>query len=176
MDIDSGLLLLLALLSFMAMARDEFRDESPYQSDPERTAYLVALRILKDPDVAKDIVCDLKTKILERDFTPRNPQVYMSIAARNEANRYLRNQRKFISIDETDLYSDSDIEGEYIAREYIRRANRAFRSLPSHQREELYLRFCMGSSYDEISKTLNISPAAAKARVRRAVLALKDKL
>ena len=176
METITGFLLLLAVISLLMMAKRGFREESPYQAEPERTAYFVALRILKDPDLAEDIVSEIKIRILEQGYKPNNPQAYMAAAARYGANKHLRSQRKFVPLDDIDLSSESDVEQEYIARECLGRLNRALQALPPHQREELYRRYYMDSSYDEISKTLNISRAAAKARVQRAVVALRDKL
>lgn len=140
-------------------------------------------------DEASDLAQDTFKRLWERWSTIRgeDPWPFLKQIARSILLNYIRasktQKRKapLVEIDDPELFVDppapqeqsyEDREDEQMRREAL---YRAFHELPKGQQECLRLQL-KDFSYDEIQKTLGITPDAVKSRIRDAKRSLRERL
>ena len=140
-------------------------------------------------DEASDLAQDTFKRLWERWSTIRgeDPWPFLKQVARTILLHYIRASRTqrrsapLVAIDDPELLIDppappeqtyEDREVEQLRREAL---HRAFRDLPKGQQDCLRLQMA-DLSYDEIQKTLGITPDAVKSRIRDAKRSLRERL
>ena len=142
--------------------------------------YRLALRIVNDPEDARDVVQDAMIKIWSKQALlaeVSNKEAYMMTMTRNIAIDKYRSTR----IQTTDIDMHYDIESrsagperQYIAKESYRRVRKMIESLPENHRTVIHLRDIEGYSYKEISEMTGFSIAKVKVYLHRARTRLKE--
>lgn len=148
--------------------------------------YSVALKILADPEEARDILqhvfLTLHEKAVHYDSALGRPAAWLATMARNRSIdrcRSLKRQReyaeKFRSGPEAveAQYSHSDNTPHSDEIEYL---HKAVAELPEEQRQVLQLAYFSGLTQQEISVTLSQPLGTVKARIRRGLLKLRESL
>ena len=141
--------------------------------------YGLALKILKDPALAEDVLQDLFLYLWQNaeKFEERRGQAlaWMMILCRNRAIDKLRarekRQSRSAAISEEILAAPSFDESEspfaiVHSKETVTRITAALNALPSEQRIPIDLAFFGGFSQSEISEKLNIPLGTIKTRIR----------
>ncbi|HEX7193178.1 MAG TPA: sigma-70 family RNA polymerase sigma factor [Thermoanaerobaculia bacterium] len=140
-------------------------------------------------DEASDLAQDTFKRLWERWSTIRgeDPWPFLKQIARSILLNYIRASRTqkrtapLVDIDDPELFIDppappeqtyEDREDEQLRREAL---YRAFRELTKGQQDCLRLQI-QDFSYDEIQKTLGITPDAVKSRIRDAKRSLRERL
>jgi RNA polymerase sigma factor (sigma-70 family) len=140
-------------------------------------------------DEAHDLAQDTFKRLLERWSSIRgeDPWPFLKRIAQTVLLNYIRKAKTqkrsapLVEIDDPELFIDppapaeqtyEDREDERLRREAL---YRAFRELPKGQQECLRLQM-KDFSYDEIQKTLGITPDAVKSRIRDAKRFLRERL
>lgn len=146
----------------------------------QATLHRFARGMLRDPDLASDVVQDSFVKAYTRLDGCRDPSRFGAWVYRIVVNRcrdqLKRRRRSTVTLEE---HTAPDADGPALRtdRAELRAAlERALATLPHHQREAFLLRHVDGRSYEELSETLDVSVSALKMRVLRARGALQERL
>ena len=149
--------------------------------------YRFALRYLRSPEEAKDLVHDVFLQVwrhrkrigLERDL-----RTYLYATARNQALDRLKHRRvedRFAQKREGEVSSaesteSTDAQQDLELRELAATMQRAIDTLPPRQREVLRLRWQEQLSYEEIAERLDISAKTVAVHLSRGLRHLREAL
>ena len=139
--------------------------------------YRLAMLILRDENVSKDIVHDVFEALLMSGKTDV-AEVYLLTAVRNRCLKHIRNQsvkdrlKEIYSINEEEILSEEWPDEETIG--LIQRT--VAKDLTESCRKVVNLRFAESKSYQEIADTLGISTVAVYKHLRHAIDILRKKL
>ena len=137
----------------------------------------LAMLILRDEDMARDIVHDVFESLLNAGLTDVSAQ-YLLRAVRNRCLNSLRGLSTrdrivdFYAVDEQEIADEEWPDDETIAKIHFTVAN----DLTDACRRVVELRFADGKSYKEIASTLSISEVAVYKHLRHAIDVLRSKL
>lgn len=137
--------------------------------------------MVRDPDLASDIVQDSFVKAYTRLESCRDPSRFGAWMYRIVVNRcrdHLKRRRPVVPLEEHTVSApESDDPARRADNAALRVVlDRALAALADHQREAFLLRHVDGRSYEEMSAMLNTSVSALKMRVMRARGALQEQL
>nr|WP_295871445.1 RNA polymerase sigma-70 factor [uncultured Chitinophaga sp.] len=136
--------------------------------------------IVKNNDVAKDIVQDFFVKYWEK-YThqppPANFSAYAYIAVKNRSLNYLASEQvkqRHAPRIESLLYTGHQLHPVYVDEEnYKERLQEAISRLPLQRKKIFTMSAVEGFKYTEISTLMNISVNTVKTQVRKAYMAVK---
>lgn len=137
----------------------------------------MAMLILRDEDVARDIVHDVFESLLNASLTDVSVQ-YLLRAVRNRCLNHLRSLsmreriREIYALDESEIDQEDWPDDETIAKIHSTVAN----DLTDACRRVVELRFTEGKSYKEIAAALGVSEVAVYKHLRHAIDVLRSKL
>ena len=137
----------------------------------------LAMLILRDEDVARDIVHDVFESLLNTGLTDVSAQ-YLLRAVRNRCLNHLRSFstreriREIYALDEQEIDDEEWPDDETVAKIHSTVAN----DLTDACRRVVELRFTDGRSYKEIASALDISEVAVYKHLRHAIDVLRSKL
>lgn len=137
----------------------------------------MAILILRDEEVARDIVHDVFESLLNAGLTDVSVQ-YLLRAVRNRCLNHLRSLstreriREMYAMDESEIAEEEWPDDETIAKIHATVAN----DLTDACRRVVELRFMDGMSYKDIAATLGISEVAVYKHLRHAIDVLRQKL
>ena len=142
-----------------------------------RVVYSVALRVLRDPAAAEDVLQEVFMQIW------RNPSSFasargslggwLSVVARNRSIDTLRRKRPATSVDDIDLASPLNVADEAERNTLMERARIVIRQLPREQRKTLEMAFFDGLTHSEIAEMTGDPLGTVKTRIRSALLTLR---
>lgn len=151
-----------------------------------QSVYYLALRILKNPDDANDVVQETFTKLyhsIDRLKKPRAITKYVNTIAYNTAISSLRQDKKDLMYDDTDLDNFMPTESkDYIPEKALEEKEKSEHivdmvdKLTLNQRIVVTLFYYEDMSASEISEILGISEQAVNSRLFRARQTLKEQL
>ena len=139
--------------------------------------YRLAMLILRDENVSKDIVHDVFEALLVSGKTDIT-EAYLLIAVRNRCLKHIRSLsvkdrlKEILSLREEEILSEEWPDEETIG--LIQRT--IAEDLTESCRKVVILRFAQGKSYQEIADTLGISTVAVYKHLRHAIDVLRKKL
>ena len=137
----------------------------------------LAMLILRDEDVARDIVHDVFESLLNAGLTDVSAQ-YLLRAVRNRCLNYLRSLstrervKELYALDEREIADEELPDEETMAQIHSTVTN----DLTAACRRGVELRFTDGKSYKEIATTLGVSEVAVYKHLRHAIDVLRKKL
>lgn len=137
----------------------------------------LAMLILRDEDVARDIVHDVFESLLNAGLTDVSAQ-YLLRAVRNRCLNYLRSLstrervKELYALDEREIPDEELPDEETMAQIHSTVTN----DLTAACRRVVELRFTDGKSYKEIATTLGVSEVAVYKHLRHAIDVLRKKL
>lgn len=137
----------------------------------------LAMLILRDEDVARDIVHDVFESLLNAGLTDVSAQ-YLLRAVRNRCLNYLRSLstrervKELYALDEQEIVDEELPDEETMAQIHSTVTN----DLTAACRRVVELRFTDGKSYKEIATTLGVSEVAVYKHLRHAIDVLRKKL
>lgn len=141
------------------------------------TMYRLAMQILRDDNVSRDIVHDVFEALLVNGKTDVSG-TYLLVAVRNRCLKHIRNLsvqerlKENYSIDEQWIESEDWPDDETMA--LIR--STVSNDLTEACRRVVDLRFAAGNSYQDIAEILGISKVAVYKHLRHAIYVLRKKL
>lgn len=158
--------------------------------------YGTAIRILKDPDKAEDILQEVCLTLVEKLGAFRQESKFSTWLYRVTVNccyMHLRNEKKFerdLSLNSNEPYDENgSLEGRIADKDWSRRPEtlslsneamgiieKAVEELPEPYLVVFQLRDMEGLTNDEVSDVLQISVSAVKSRLHRARLFLRERL
>jgi RNA polymerase sigma-70 factor (ECF subfamily) len=142
-----------------------------------KVVYSVALRVLRDPASAEDVLQEIFMQIW------RNPNSFiaakgslggwLAVVARNRSIDSLRRKRPSHSVEEIQLASPYNLAEEAERNNMMVRARTVIQQLPTEQRKTLEMAFFDGLTHSEIAEMTGDPLGTVKTRIRSALLTLR---
>ena len=142
-----------------------------------RVVYSVALRVLRDPASAEDVLQEVFMQIW------RNPDGFvatrgslggwLAVVARNRSIDALRRKRPTEQVDDMALASNYNLADEAERNSLMVKARSVIRLLPIEQRKTLEMAFFDGLTHSEIAEMTGDPLGTVKTRIRSALLTLR---
>lgn len=142
-----------------------------------KLVYSVALRVLRDPASAEDVLQEVCMQIWRNpdSFTAAKGNLggWLAIVARNRSIDALRRKRPTTSVDDIALASPYNLADEAERNSLMERARTVIHDLPREQRKTLEMAFFDGLSHSEIAEMTGDPLGTVKTRIRSALLTLR---
>jgi RNA polymerase sigma-70 factor (ECF subfamily) len=142
-----------------------------------KVVYSVALRVLRDPASAEDVLQEIFMQIW------RNPDSFvatrgslggwLAVVSRNRSIDALRRKRPTESVDDIALASSYNLADEAERNSMMERAREVIVGLPLEQRKTLEMAFFDGLTHSEIAEMTGDPLGTVKTRIRSALLSLR---
>jgi RNA polymerase sigma-70 factor, ECF subfamily len=142
-----------------------------------KVVYSVALRVLRDPAAAEDVLQEVFMQIW------RNPDSFvatrgslggwLAVVARNRSIDALRRKRPMEQVDDMALASNYNLADEAERNSMMEKARGAIRLLPLEQRKTLEMAFFDGLTHSEIAEMTGDPLGTVKTRIRSALGSLR---
>jgi RNA polymerase sigma-70 factor (ECF subfamily) len=170
------------------MARIALRDEAAFAHFYQRVAgplHALALRVLREPKAAEDVLqesfCYIWEKASSYDPSRSTPFTWVAMIVRNKAIDRLRSRERQIRLvekaapelsGEMEQNDSSSLEAAH--RETRERVFSALAKISDDQKEAVELAFFGGLTHEQIAERLGAPLGTVKARIRRALLRLRE--
>jgi RNA polymerase sigma-70 factor (ECF subfamily) len=142
-----------------------------------KIVYSVALRVLRDPASAEDVLQEVFMQIW------RNPNGFvatrgslggwLAVVARNRSIDALRRKRPSEQVDDMALASNYNLADEAERNSLMEKARGIIRLLPMEQRKTLEMAFFDGLTHSEIAEMTGDPLGTVKTRIRSALTSLR---
>ncbi len=142
-----------------------------------KIVYSVALRVLRDPASAEDVLQEVFMQIW------RNPNGFvaargslggwLAVVSRNRSIDALRRKRPTESVDDMALASNYNLADEAERNNMMEKARTAIHLLPMEQRKTLEMAFFDGLTHSEIAEMTGDPLGTVKTRIRSALSTLR---
>ncbi len=142
-----------------------------------RVVYSVALRVLRDPASAEDVLQEVFMQIW------RNPDGFvatrgslggwLAVVARNRSIDTLRRKRPTEQVDDMALASNYNLANEAERNSLMEKARSVIHRLPVEQRKTLEMAFFDGLTHSEIAEMTGEPLGTVKTRIRSALTSLR---
>jgi RNA polymerase sigma-70 factor, ECF subfamily len=145
-----------------------------------RVVYSVALRVLRDPASAEDVLQEVFLGIWRRPegFVSTRGSVggWLAVVARNRAIDSLRRRRPSEQVEQVQLIAPFNLAEEAQRNSLMERARTIIRRLPPEQRKTLEMAFFDGLTHTEIAEMTGDPLGTVKTRIRSALIVLRKDL
>ena len=145
-----------------------------------RVVYSVALRVLRDPASAEDVLQDVFLGLWRRpeSFVSARGSLggWLAVVARNRSIDMLRRKRPSEQIEEVYLASPFDLASEAERNTLMQRARTIIMHLPLDQRNTLEMAYFDGLTHTEIAEITGDPLGTVKTRIRTALLTLRKEM
>ena len=142
-----------------------------------KLVYSVALRVLRDPTSAEDVLQEVFMQIWRNpdSFTTARGNLggWLAIVSRNRSIDALRRKRPTTSVDDVALASPYNLADEAERNSLMERARIVIHQLPREQRKTLEMAFFDGLTHSEIAEMTGDPLGTVKTRIRSALLTLR---
>jgi RNA polymerase sigma-70 factor, ECF subfamily len=142
-----------------------------------KVVYSVALRVLRDPAAAEDVLQEIFMQIW------RNPDGFvatrgslggwLAVVSRNRSIDALRRKRPMESVDDMSLASNYNLANEAERNSLMEKARAVINLLPVEQRKTLEMAFFDGLTHSEIAEMTGDPLGTVKTRIRSALASLR---
>lgn len=168
MEPDSSLLAMVQQGHEQAMARLFDRHS--------KLVYSVALRVLRDPAAAEDVLQEIFMQIWRTPTsfvgTRGSLAGWLAVVSRNRSIDFLRKKRPTESVEDVPLASPYDLAKEAEQNLMLERVRILVAELPDEQRKALEMAFFEGLTHSEIAEKTKCPLGTVKTRIRSAVQTL----
>jgi RNA polymerase sigma-70 factor (ECF subfamily) len=142
--------------------------------------YSVALRILKDPGHAEDVMQDIFFQVWENPKTFVQGRgslgAWLAVVARNRAIDSLRRRRPSDPVEDVVLTSNTNLASEVERNTMMEKVRVVLNGLPSEQQRSVELAFFDGLSHSEIASQTGDPLGTVKTRIRSALMSVRKAL
>jgi RNA polymerase sigma-70 factor (ECF subfamily) len=142
-----------------------------------RVVYSVALRVLRDPAAAEDVLQDIFMQIWRKpdSFVSTRGSLggWLAVVARNRSIDSLRRRKPQDSVDDIALASPYNLADEAERSVMTERARSVMTGLPPEQRKVVEMAFFDGLTHSEIAELTGDPLGTVKTRIRTALLVLR---
>jgi RNA polymerase sigma-70 factor (ECF subfamily) len=142
-----------------------------------KLVYSVALRVLRDPSAAEDVLQEVFMQIWRNpdSFTAARGSLggWLAIVSRNRSIDTLRRKRPSVDVDDVPLASSFNLADEAERNSLMERARGVIHQLPAEQRKTLEMAFFDGLTHSEIAEMTGDPLGTVKTRIRSALLTLR---
>jgi RNA polymerase sigma-70 factor (ECF subfamily) len=145
-----------------------------------KVVYSVALRVLRDPSSAEDVLQDVFLGLWRRpeSFISNRGSLggWLAVVARNRSIDSLRRKRPSEQIEDVYLASPFNLADEATRNVMMQRARAVILRLPLEQRKTLEMAYFDGLTHSEIAEITGDPLGTVKTRIRSALLSLRKEL
>ena len=142
-----------------------------------KVVYAVALRVLRDPSAAEDVLQEVFMQIWRNpdSFTAAKGSLggWLAIVSRNRSIDSLRRKRPSTNLEDVVLASSYNLADEAERNSLMERARGVIVQLPKEQRKTLEMAFFDGLTHSEIAEMTGDPLGTVKTRIRSALLTLR---
>ncbi len=142
-----------------------------------KVVYSVALRVLRDPASAEDVLQEIFMQIWRNpdSFTATRGSLggWLAVVSRNRSIDTLRRKRPSEQVDETALASPYNLADEAERNSMMVKARGVIHLLPTEQRKTLEMAFFDGLTHSEIAEMTGDPLGTVKTRIRSALTTLR---
>lgn len=142
--------------------------------------YSVALRVLKDPGAAEDVMQDVFFHLWENPnafVTGRGSLgAWLMVVARNRAIDALRRRKPSDSVEDVVLAANTNLASEAERNTIMDKVRIVLNGLPADQQKSLELAFFEGLSHSEIAARTGDPLGTVKTRIRSALISVRKAL
>ncbi len=142
-----------------------------------KVVYSVALRVLRDPASAEDVLQEIFMQIWRSPggfiATRGSLGGWLAVVSRNRSIDALRRKRPTESVDEIGLASPYNLADDAERNVMIEKARSVILTLPTDQRKTLEMAFFDGLTHSEIAEMTGDPLGTVKTRIRSALLSLR---
>ena len=142
-----------------------------------KVVYSVALRVLRDPASAEDVLQEIFMQIWRSpdSFVATRGSLggWLAVVSRNRSIDALRRRRPSESVDDIVLASPYNLASEAERNSMIEKARSVIVLLPAEQRKTLEMAFFDGLTHSEIAEMTGDPLGTVKTRIRSALLSLR---
>jgi RNA polymerase sigma-70 factor, ECF subfamily len=145
-----------------------------------KVVYSVALRVLRDPAAAEDVLQEIFMQVWRRPegFSATRGSLggWLAVVARNRSIDFLRRRRPTESVEDVVLASPCNLGEESERNLMTEKARGLIVTLPQEQRKTLEMAFFDGLTHSEIAEMTGEPLGTVKTRIRSALLVLRKGL
>jgi len=142
--------------------------------------YSVALRVLKDPAQAEDVMQEILFQLWKRPdaFVQGRGSLggWLMVLARNRAIDLIRRRKPTDSPDDVVLVSKTNLASETERNVLMEKVRDVVKGLPVEQQKSLELAYFEGLSHSEIAERTGDALGTVKTRIRLALIGLRKAL
>jgi RNA polymerase sigma-70 factor (ECF subfamily) len=142
-----------------------------------KIVYSVALRVLRDPSSAEDVLQEIFMQIWRSpdSFVATRGSLggWLAVVSRNRSIDNLRRKRPTEQVDEIVLASPYNLADEAERNSMMEKARTVIVGLPLEQRKTLEMAFFDGLTHSEIAEMTGDPLGTVKTRIRSALLSLR---
>jgi RNA polymerase sigma-70 factor (ECF subfamily) len=142
-----------------------------------KLVYSVALRVLRDPPAAEDVLQEVFMQIWRNpdSFTAARGSLggWLAIVSRNRSIDTLRRKRPSVNVEDVPLASSFNLADEAETNSLMERARGVIHKLPTEQRKTLEMAFFDGLTHSEIAEMTGDPLGTVKTRIRSGLLTLR---
>ncbi len=139
--------------------------------------YAVALRVLKDPAQAEDVMQEIFLQVWNNPdrFAQGRGSLgaWLAVVARNRSIDFLRQRRPTESCDEVVLPAATNLASEVERNSMMAKVRGVLKNLPQEQQKSLELAFFEGLTHSEIAARTGDPLGTVKTRIRSALASLR---
>ncbi len=139
--------------------------------------YSVALRVLKDPGHAEDVMQEIFFQVWKNPtrFVQGRGSLgaWLAVVTRNRAIDSLRRRKPTDSVDDVVLTSKTNLASEVERNTIMEKVRAVLENLPSEQQKSVALAFFEGLSHAEIAARTGDPLGTVKTRIRLALISLR---
>jgi RNA polymerase sigma-70 factor (ECF subfamily) len=139
--------------------------------------YSVALRILRDPGQAEDVLQEIFVQVWKAPSSfvqgRGSMAAWLAVVARNRAIDSLRQRRPTVPIGEVPIASTTNLTLETERNTIMAKVRRLLKTLPEEQQRSLELAFFEGLTHSEIAAKTGDPLGTVKTRIRSALTSLR---
>lgn len=147
-----------------------------FYSRHAKRIYSVALRVLRDPSAAEDVLQEIFMQIWRNPTTfiatRGSLEGWLAVVARNRAIDVIRRRKPSELADDLPLPSRQNLAAEVEHSITLDRVKKVVATLPHEQRRALELAFFQGLTHSEIAKETGDPLGTVKTRIRVALQTL----
>lgn len=136
-------------------------------------------RLLEDADRSEDVLQEVWLKVYKKINTLRDESafpVWLYRTARNRAIRLLRDESRYVFVEQFDEPALIDDDCESLSFDDVNKLHRVLKTLSPEQKEAIILRFFEEMSYQEISDIVGCSIGTVRSRIHYAKQELRKKM
>lgn len=142
-----------------------------------KIVYSVALRVLRDPSAAEDVLQEIFMQIWRTPesfiATRGSLGAWLAVVSRNRSIDVLRRRRPMDPVDEMPLASPTNMSSETEHNLLMEKARGAIRQLPVEQRRLLEMAYFEGLTHTEIAEATGDPLGTVKTRIRSGLQMLR---
>jgi RNA polymerase sigma-70 factor (ECF subfamily) len=142
-----------------------------------KVVYSVALRVLRDPAAAEDVLQEIFMQIWRSpdSFTAARGSLggWLAVVSRNRSIDALRRKRPSENVEDLQLASPYNLADEAERNSMIGKALEVIVLLPTEQRKTLEMAFFDGLTHSEIAEMTGDPLGTVKTRIRSGLLSLR---